>query len=76
MSAPPQDGLAALARTQTEIARIRGWSRFGAHERAAKALDAALASLSAAEAALRDAPYAQSALAALRSDLDLLTGGT
>lgn len=75
MSVQP-DGLAALARAQTEIARVRGWSRHGAHERAAKALDAALTSLAAAEAALRHAPYAQNALATLHRDLNLLTGGT
>lgn len=71
---PRPDAVDAIERLQVAIARLRGWSRHGAHERAAQALDAALCALSEAEAALHAAPYAAAALAALHTELDRLTG--
>jgi len=75
-SPAPQDGLRLLERAQVAVARLRGWSRYGAHEQAAKALDAAIAAVDAADAALRAFPYATTALATLHADLDRATGGT
>ena len=67
--------LDAAERARVEIARVRGWTSRGAHERAAQSLDAALCALSEADAALCAAPYAAPLLARLHADLDRLTGG-
>jgi hypothetical protein len=73
---PALDGLLAIENARVAVARLRGWSRIGAHENAAKALDVALAALDAADAAVSTVPYAAKALATIHSDLNSLTGGS
>lgn len=70
--APP---LVAIERARVEVARVRGWTSRGAHDRAAQALDAALRAIDEAHAGLHAAPYAAPILAAISADLDRLTGG-
>lgn len=67
--------LVAIERARIEVARVRGWTSRGAHDRAAQALDAALCALSEAEAGLHAAPHAAPMLAPILADLDRLTGG-
>lgn len=69
--------LAAIDRARVEVARARGWTSYGAHDRAAQALDAALCALAEAETALRAAPSpcARALYALALADLDHLTGG-
>lgn len=67
--------LDAIERASVEVARVRGWTSRGAHDRAAQALDTALCALTEAEAASRAVPCAAALLATLYADLDRLTGG-
>jgi hypothetical protein len=59
----------AMERARAEIGRVRGWTSHGAHERAAKALDRALAALDEAER-LADHDALREAVASYRADLD------
>lgn len=66
-----------IDRARVEVARVRGWTSRGAHDRAAQALDAALRAVADADAALHATPCAAVAacLTTIRLDLDRLTRG-
>jgi hypothetical protein len=46
----PAPAIERIERARIEVARVRGWTSRGAHDRAAQALDAALCALAEAEA--------------------------
>jgi hypothetical protein len=67
--------LVSIDRARIAVARVRGWSSRGEHDRAAKALDAALRAIDEARAGLHAVPHAAPMLAPIIADLDRLTGG-